>query len=389
MNKYELAVSKLKTMLNAINDSSDYMIIYLIKSRIKTHESILEKFRRYSWTYSEDAIDVQLHDVAGVRVICPFLSDVYNVIDAIRANDSIRVITEKDYIKNKKPTGYAGYHMIVRVPVDIDGSVTYVKAEVQLRTIAMDIFNSLEHKLRYKKRELFQKSENDMLDSLAGTIHLIDANLDRFVVEQRGQVDSSLLKTVISGEVLPSHKSAMKCLKDFIEGVRSSYKSTGGLDPVEFVMPKYSLSNIYNMTHGSDVSLNVICSFLSDVDEMVNCIRASEDFMIVGEFDYRKSPEYLGKSEYVFFVRVPVVENGVCSFVDARINVKTIIMDFCGIVEYILTNGVGLAEDVVMQLTTTSYSLRMIESEFAYLASTIFARKRALVKPNDEVVNDD
>ena len=122
-----------------------------IKTRIKSFESIIGKVERYGLTPSLDAIEENMNDIAGVRVICSFIDDTYTIADSFLNQDDITLIEKKDYIKNPKPSGYRSLHLIVSVPIFFLNEKRNVKVEVQLRTIAMDFWASLEHKLRYKK----------------------------------------------------------------------------------------------------------------------------------------------------------------------------------------------------------------------------------------------
>ena len=111
----------------------------------------MEKLARLEVPFSVDNVNEHLHDVAGIRVICSYVDDIYRLAHALAKQDDITVLNFKDYIKNPKPNGYRSYHMIVSVPVFFSDQTRDMKVEVQIRTIAMDFWASLEHKLRYKK----------------------------------------------------------------------------------------------------------------------------------------------------------------------------------------------------------------------------------------------
>ena len=126
-------------------------IIKSIHSRIKTEESIREKLLRKHLPQSIEAIQEHLFDIAGIRVVVGFIDDVYHIAHALKEQDDIKVVSEKDYIKNPKPNGYRSYHMVVNLPVLHTKGTCRVNAEIQLRTIAMDFWASLEHEMKYKK----------------------------------------------------------------------------------------------------------------------------------------------------------------------------------------------------------------------------------------------
>ncbi len=133
--------------------------IEYIKSRVKSLESISQKLKRRKLPVSAQSAVDNLHDIAGVRVICSFVDDIYHVAEMLKKQDDIRVIEEKDYIKSPKKNGYRSYHLVVEIPVFFSAYMRLVKVEVQIRTIAMDFWASLEHKLFYRKDDFDHSSE--------------------------------------------------------------------------------------------------------------------------------------------------------------------------------------------------------------------------------------
>lgn len=155
MMTYRCAIREIRTKLEVLDDefSSKYNRnpIAFIKTRIKKPMSIYQKLLHLGYEFTEENIVEQLNDVAGVRVICPFIDDIYTVAHLLIQQDDLKVIRIKDYIKNPKPNGYRSYHLIVEIPVFFSKGKTPVRAEIQIRTIGMDFWASLEHQLRYKK----------------------------------------------------------------------------------------------------------------------------------------------------------------------------------------------------------------------------------------------
>ena len=155
MMMYNCAIREVRTKFEVLND--DFSIAYqrnpieMIKSRIKNPQSIMEKLERKHFPMTMESILHNLNDVAGVRIICSFIDDIYEVANMFASQDDITVIEIKDYIKNPKPNGYRSYHMIIEVPVFFASKKQNMRVEVQLRTIAMDFWASLEHKMKYKK----------------------------------------------------------------------------------------------------------------------------------------------------------------------------------------------------------------------------------------------
>ena len=122
-----------------------------IKTRIKTPASILEKLNRRNLPLCVESLENDLTDIAGVRVICPFTDDIYNVAELLTSQDDVILVARKDYIKNPKVNGYRSLHLIIEIPIFLASGKKNMKVEVQLRTIAMDFWASLDHKLRYKQ----------------------------------------------------------------------------------------------------------------------------------------------------------------------------------------------------------------------------------------------
>lgn len=155
MMNYRCALMEVGTKLNVLNE--EFAMKYnrnpfeSIKSRIKTPRSIIEKLNRKGYEISVNSIEEHLYDIAGIRVICSFQDDIYAIAKMLIQQDDIILIKEKDYIKNPKPNGYRSLHLILDIPIFLAEEKKHMKVEVQFRTIAMDFWASLEHKLKYKK----------------------------------------------------------------------------------------------------------------------------------------------------------------------------------------------------------------------------------------------
>lgn len=151
---YSAALKEVGTKLEILNDEfkhvHKYNPIEHIKTRIKTPESIVKKLRKYGYETSIENMVKYVNDIAGVRIICSFTSDIYKLAGMIGNQSDLKVLGIKDYIKNPKDSGYKSYHMLVSVPIFLSDSVVDTKVEIQIRTIAMDFWASLEHKIYYK-----------------------------------------------------------------------------------------------------------------------------------------------------------------------------------------------------------------------------------------------
>lgn len=155
MMMYSCAIKEVATKLQVLNDelsiTSKRNPIEFIKTRIKKPDSIATKLKKKGLPLSIETIRNHLNDVAGVRVICAFIDDIYKIADMLTAQDDVHLIKTKDYIKNPKMNGYRSYHLIVEVPVFFSDHKEQMRVEVQIRTIAMDFWASLEHQVKYKK----------------------------------------------------------------------------------------------------------------------------------------------------------------------------------------------------------------------------------------------
>lgn len=153
---YSMAVREIKTKMENIKDEYsilyNYELIDHIKVRIKSFESIIEKMRRkkYKITYKE--MIEKINDIAGIRIICPLKKDVITVKELIHKIPGINVLKQKDYITHPKESGYSSYHMIIEMPVTLSNQIIYAKVEIQIRTMAMDFWASLEHRTNYKPK---------------------------------------------------------------------------------------------------------------------------------------------------------------------------------------------------------------------------------------------
>lgn len=190
MSYYQCAVMEIETKFRVLNQ--EYSLEYDknpiegIKTRIKSYDSIVRKIRRKNIPMSLTAIEENIKDIAGVRVICSFPEDIYELADSFLRQDDIVLIEKKDYIKNPKPSGYRSLHLIVQVPIFLQKNKKMVNVEVQFRTIAMDFWASLEHKLRYKKN--IPEDKAHLLQEELYSCAIQSAELDNRMQEIRNQL---------------------------------------------------------------------------------------------------------------------------------------------------------------------------------------------------------
>lgn len=192
MSYYRCAIMEIETKFRVLDEQfslrHERNPIDTIKSRLKSPESILEKLNRRGYPKTLSSVESNLTDIAGVRVICSFKDDIYMLADCLLKQDDVKLIAAKDYIKNPKPNGYRSLHLIVEVPIFLRNETKRMRVEVQLRTIAMDFWASLEHKLRYKKGLEDSEDYQEISRQLKNCAE-ISAMLDRLMENIRGQIE--------------------------------------------------------------------------------------------------------------------------------------------------------------------------------------------------------
>ena len=183
MAYYRCAMMAVETRFNVLNEELslryDRNPIEAVKTRLKSPESILEKVNRRGLPLTVESIEENIHDIAGVRVICAFPSDINKLADMFLRQDDINLLERKDYFENPKPNGYRSLHLVVETPIFLHDSKRMMKVEVQFRTISMDWWASLEHKIRYKKELAAPEYINRELLALAETSAELDQRMEQ------------------------------------------------------------------------------------------------------------------------------------------------------------------------------------------------------------------
>ena len=180
---YSAAIKEVGTKLDILNDEfqhvHQYNPIEYFKSRIKTPESIVKKLKRYGYESSIENMVSYVNDIAGIRIVCSFTSDIYRIAEMIGKQNDLTVVSVKDYIKNPKESGYKSYHMLVTVPIFLSDRVVDTKVEIQIRTIAMDFWASLEHKIYYKFEGNAPEYISKELRDCSEIVSMLDARMLR------------------------------------------------------------------------------------------------------------------------------------------------------------------------------------------------------------------
>ena len=192
MMMYNCAIREVRTKAEVLNDEMSVRYhrnpISSITSRVKKPESIAQKLYKKNLPFTVEAIMTNLSDVAGVRIICEFIDDIYAIAAMLAMQDDLKLIKIKDYIKYPKPNGYRSYHMIVEIPVFFSKGKTPMRVEIQIRTIAMDFWASLDHELKYKKN-IDQEDEEAIAVELLSCADRI-AETDRIMQQIRMKLDA-------------------------------------------------------------------------------------------------------------------------------------------------------------------------------------------------------
>ena len=181
----DCVIGTLKTIEQEMIESGLRIPIHSVTSRIKSPDSTRQKLARHGLPYTIDNVMNNLHDIAGVRIICKYITDIYHVRDLLLKSDQYTFIKEKDYIKTPKPSGYRSLHLIVETDVSVDGENRKIRCEIQLRTSAMDSWASLEHNMRYKSDLPENEQINESLKSCAEALHNTDLEMQR-IAQQLG-----------------------------------------------------------------------------------------------------------------------------------------------------------------------------------------------------------
>ncbi|MBD8067637.1 GTP pyrophosphokinase family protein [Bacillus sp. PS06] len=183
MMAYKFALDEVNTKIDILKQEfefiHDYSPIEHVSSRLKTPESILKKVQKKGYGLSLPSIKENVRDIAGIRINCSFISDIYEIKNMLEKQKDIKVIECKDYIKNPKPNGYRSLHLIIEIPIFMSDREEQIYVEIQIRTIAMDFWASLEHKIYYKYNKEIPKSMKDELKEAAESAALLDIKMEK------------------------------------------------------------------------------------------------------------------------------------------------------------------------------------------------------------------
>jgi putative GTP pyrophosphokinase len=202
MMAYKFALDEMNTKINILKEEfqyiHDYNPIEHVKSRVKSPESILDKVYRKNLELSLPSIKENIKDIAGIRITCSFITDIYKISDMLKRQKDITVVESEDYIGNPKPNGYRSLHLIIEIPIFMSDREELIPVEIQIRTIAMDFWASLEHKIFYKYNKEVPDHLLKELQEAATSAAELDVKMERLnnemgVYKEKGRLEDELL----------------------------------------------------------------------------------------------------------------------------------------------------------------------------------------------------
>ena len=211
---YRSALKEVSTKVEILNDEfqqvHQYNPIEYIKSRIKSPESIVKKLKRYGYESSIDNMVDYINDIAGIRIVCSFTSDIYKLAEIIGKQNDLTVVSVKDYIKHPKESGYKSYHMLVTVPIFLSDRVVDTKVEIQIRTMAMDFWATIEHSLQYKYKANIPDHIRERLSAAAKAIIVLDNEMSSVRSEIMDAQNSSQMQRNLITDILNNIENLYK-----------------------------------------------------------------------------------------------------------------------------------------------------------------------------------
>jgi putative GTP pyrophosphokinase len=184
---YRYALIEMSARLENLDDNCSLHFahnpIHHIESRVKTPAAIIEKIHRRGYPVTMEILKEKIYDIAGMRVICNYINDIYQIVTMMKQQKDLKIKISKDYIRNPKPTGYRSLHIVFEMAIYVDNIQVYVPIEIQFRTIAMDMWASLEHELRYKSKGfVFSDEDKDNLKLYSDQLYQIDLSMQRMYI---------------------------------------------------------------------------------------------------------------------------------------------------------------------------------------------------------------
>lgn len=403
--KYNLALITLQSKFDKLN--TEYLQlgednpIEHIKYRIKSNDSIEKKLKKKNLEFNAYNIENNINDIVGVRIVCSFLSDLENLIEYITNDPDLKVLNTKDYIHNPKESGYSSYHIIVSFLVPINNHLEIAKAEIQLRTMAMDMWASLDHKIRYKKNVNLSLEEEYQLSTMREYVSLIDINLDKLNKEKYQNYIQSLnnnnLQFCSKQEInifLYKYLIAINTIEKKLTLLKEIYIKNNKVNPIEHIKSRIKpIETMINKLEkkGKSLSLDnlekyitdigaikIVCSFLSDAYEIIDIINSQKEFTIIDSQDYIANPKDNGYSSYHFVVLVPVIINKQINNVKVEIQVRTISMELWANLEHKLCYKKNVNDKTRLELKKIANVLQSIDPKMDDINNNIHKSEKTI-----------
>ena len=358
---YETAMKILNTKLGILKYEYDrdkmHNDIQGIKFRIKSRESIYKKLEKQGLDFSLDNIKEKLNDIVGARIICLTEEDVYSVVEKIKNVPSIKVIQDKDYIANPKESGYRSYHLIIEINVPlVNGNIVPVRAEIQVRTLLMDAWSSLEHEIIYKNKDCTASSRQRLKD-YSYELAVVERNMYQTRERELNISDDNKVRHIIDSRELKRFKenlfiydAAAMILESFIDIIKTEYDQLGYYSDIQNIRFRtksiesideklvdnnldFTLENIRESIKDV-IAARIVCLDLEDVKKMVELLTNYPGINIIDNKDYITNPKESGYSSHHLIVEIPVELSSGTVSVKAEIQVRTLLMDAWAALEH-------------------------------------------------------
>ena len=358
--KYNAALkvinTKFEIMYNELN-KNDYNCIEHIKKRIKSIQSIYNKLRKDGYDITIENIKNKIHDIAGIRIICSFMKDIETVERLIEQDKDIIIIKKKDYITKPKESGYSSLHLLVKIPINLLDRKEYVEVEIQLRTIAMDMWASLEHKLFYKNKIVIDNKYHKFIKDFSVTSRNIDYLMEKMIIESdkyslkeedRRQYTDKI--NIIEQISFLKYELAEKQLYEKVQNISYELSTIKDINPIEHIKSRikspysivkkleklnYEVTEENMNSHIHDlVGIRIVCSFLSDLEEIKDIIENDNSIIKVKRKNYIDNPKENGYRSYHYNVLIPIKMINKMEYVEAEIQIRTIAMDMWATLEH-------------------------------------------------------
>lgn len=389
--KYILAYNKLKKILKKINleysNSDSVNPIENMKFRLKKIDSLENKLVMRNLEVTTENVDKYIRDVIGCRIVCSFLSDIEilkNEIIKLQNNGILKIVEIKDYIKTPKENGYSSYHIIVSIPVVTSGyKKIYVNAEIQLRTVAMDMSFSLEHKIAYKKG-VCPNEIREVIDNISDFCRIIDKNLDSVIkYSVNNVVERNYRKINGLDKIRVQYSAALDFILSRFGSLYDRYEKSDKLNPIEHFKGRIKTdSEIIRKLENKGLDVNVtnivdyindfagirvVCSFLDDIEVIKDEIRNMERrglIKIIKEKDYIGNPKESGYRGYHFLVSVPLYlsDVGIVN-VKVEIQLRTVAMEMWASLEEKIGYNKNPDEIIKKELVRLSSIIEILEKQ--------------------------